>query len=482
MSVSRALTGGRWRPSGFDFALQLVGGCVAGLLLVQAPEVVAAAAVVGFVVLVVLLTTLRHSAAVLSVVPALVVLAGMKFRTRAADATLSGAIDAQIVFELGLYAVLGLVSLSAAVACKTSLTREHGSELWLYGYAAFTAISTFWSVSPAFTAVRGAQTAVLVLTAVVFLSVAGIDRALSAATTGYVVVVLLATALALTFPWARGGVEDYFSQSQRFGWFRDHPITVSMHAGTAAVLLLGYVLVPKDRRSGGSPARLVAGLLLPALVGIMVMTGSRAPLGALMAAGAGMMALRYLSHRQALAVAFVGVSLALFGGLVGATPIGLLGAVAGEGSSLITFAQRGADASNLLSMGGRLELWAFGLGQWLERPLTGFGFLASRGPILEYAPWAGHAHNGILQSVLDLGPLGAALLWVPTVLALAYAVLMRSAPGLETRIRLIVVGALIFLVLSSLTDPSLAGPPGMSVFVAFLCILFTDRLRAGALV
>lgn len=97
-----------------------------------------------------------------------VLVAGTKFRMRDADASLEGALDLQVLFEIALFALVGVGAAAAWSAEETHrrLTRAEGAIL---AYAAVALASTVWSVAPALTAVRAMQ--LLVLSALAILAV-----------------------------------------------------------------------------------------------------------------------------------------------------------------------------------------------------------------------------------------------------------------------------------------------------------------------
>jgi O-antigen ligase len=91
------------------------------------------------------------------------------------------------------------------------------------------------------------------------------------------------------------------------------------------------------------------------------------------------------------------------------------------------------------------------------------------------AGWAGHAHNAYLQTLLDVGVLGAAFLFSTFIL-----VLVSGFPGRHRRAvgweDYAILGAMVFLLLNSITDESFA-VAGNQLVVAFACVSVAARQR-----
>ncbi len=456
-----------------DLLVPIAGGLLAGVVLVTQPPLALLAAAAVFGGLALLWVGANRSTLALSLVVPALILGGMKFRIRSAAESLEGTVDANVLFELGVYGALLALILVVLYARKEPIFRATRAELWLYAYAAWVTVTTLWSVSPTFTAVRGLQTVILVLAAVTLVRLVPTRKLLANAGFSYAAIVLTATAMALIFPWANGSRTDWFSGAPRFAWFADHPIQCAMHAGLAAILVLTPVLARKHvtTRPWVTMSAIVVALLL---AGAGALTASRAPLTGLLAAVAAMIAVRHFSVRQAAFVVVGIVGLVVLATAL-ASPLMTLVDLNVEESTVLQMFLRSEGTANLLSFGGRLELWIGAMGLAAERLLTGYGFVASRGPLIEEFVWAGHVHNGPLQSVLDLGILGALLLWVPISVAAVRAIRTPLLTPTHAVTKMFIVGSLTFLVLTSLTDPSVAGPPGAALFFGTVAILLAER-------
>jgi len=155
--------------------------------------------------------------------------------------------------------------------------------------------------------------------------------------------------------------------------------------------------------------------------------------------------------------------------------------VLGGTTPLMTFFSRGQPVDELLSLNGRTELWQHVYALFLERPLLGYGYLASRSVLLKVLPWAGEAHNALAESLLDVGILGTVLVWFAFISTLLSSLLHTSrTSGMGEWQRLSILGALVFLLVHSQVTATFAGPPGSQVLLLFATVLAHDRLKRMA--
>jgi O-antigen ligase len=112
-----------------------------------------------------------------------------------------------------------------------------------------------------------------------------------------------------------------------------------------------------------------------------------------------------------------------------------------------------------------------------EQPFLGYGYQASRPLVLRIAPWAGDAHNGFLQTLLDIGIIGAALLWVPFIAVLVLAI--KHAAELRTLVAWplgALLGAALFEFVNALSNVSVAGAPGIALALVVTCVILADQI------
>src|SRR3569623_1287124 len=187
---------------------------------------------------------------------------------------------------------------------------------------------------------------------------------------------------------------------RRFSWFSLHPITVAVYAGIALVLRLAGIIFGREgvrRRLLGIPEVLY---IIPLGV-ILVATTSRGPLFAVIATIALLVAMKVLRPVAATAV----MAAALLGVLAfnaSCMTVGSLILNLDNGHSpLREVVLRGQTPEEFESLSGRTELWTELVPLYWERPMMGFGYQASRQLVRETRPWAGHAHNGLIETMLD---------------------------------------------------------------------------------
>ena len=432
--------------------------------------VLALAAFVGLLVF-----TYRWPERAMTLAFLLIPIAGTKFRNRDAMDAVNSVVDGQVVLELAVYALIGIMTLTIIYATRFRWPRLTLTARVLLAFTALTAISSLWSYAPMLTLVRSIQFATLVLLTVVTVTAFGASRVTRALTSAVIVYVLVCAALAAAFPVFQGTTTDH-QGFRRFSWFSLHPITVAVYAGIALVLLAAGVMYAREglrRRRLGIPEVLYA---IPLGV-ILLATNSRGPLFAVVATIALILAIKVLRPVAATAV----VAAALLGVLAfnasGMTLDSLLVNLDNGQSPLREIVLRGQSPEEFESLTGRTELWTELVPLYWERPMLGFGYQASRQLVLETRPWAGHAHNGLIETMLDLGIVGTLLLWIPVLTIL----FLRRGPADDRQrewLRVTFVGAIVFSLLNSATDVGFAGPTGLETELVLLCVFGAECLKA----
>ena len=445
--------------------LLAAGGYALGDLRVVA-AVCGAAAIAGWGAF-----ALHRPHAALSASFVLLLVAATKFRMRDADASLAGVVDAQIVLELGLFAAIAVAVVAARTALPASPLRTPVKAL-VTMYVVLALASTFWSDAPALTAVRAIQLAIVAGFAVTALQLLSPTLALRAATLSVAGFALVAAALAFAMPSLHVALEE---DASRFTWFAAHPIDAATLAGLGA---LGCFTLGTFRDS--AIARRTAPLLPylvwgGLLIAVVLLTRSRGPMLALSAGlTAAVVARLELPARVPLMLTGAAAVLALIAVAPDIRP--WLNNFEDSDSALAQVVFREESADTLLELNGRLELWEDVTPAIEAQPIVGYGYQASRPVMLEAAPWAAYAHNGFLQTLLDLGLLGVALL---ASIVLAAAVACMSS-GLDPQLRAGMSALLAFVVVNSISTESFAGAPGAEVFLLFMCAFSSTAHRAVA--
>jgi O-antigen ligase len=292
--------------------------------------------------------------------------------------------------------------------------------------------------------------------------------------------VLLCSGLALVAPWAHGTKVEA-SGATRFSWFAMHPISASIYTAIGfSYLACDVLFVPGAwrRRFVGIPTAL---LLLP-LAAIMVAANSRGPLTALIGALGALVVFRYVRPGAAMALVAGCVLILLAAELSGVTFNSLLNRASRSDSPVAQLVLRGQTPGEFETLTGRTELWTDLVPLLVERPVSGFGYQASRELLLQIRPWAGHAHNALLQTLIDLGLIGTLLLWIPVGRALFVRPHARApAASFPAWQGATVFTWMVFSLLNAVGDPGFAGPAGYEVTIVLAAIVVAERLAADPL-
>ena len=409
-----------------------------------------------------------------------VLVAGTKFRMRDPTASLDGDLDSQVMLELALFAaagcaVLGAVrTLSRGGRLDWNALKPVGVEWALVAYALFAGTSALWSPTPTLTLVRTGQLFVVLAVGMALRRVRGPSAVLEAVGMPLLVYVGACAVAAKLFPWAKGTQVDYLG-FHRFSWFSVHPITAATAAAAAALFVVVDLSFAEDRwraRRFGVPTW----SLLPPLLAVLAATNSRGPLFAFVAAVGALVLLRHLGRLGgALLVAAV-AGLVLLVLVTGITPDDLMARVAGGGGPLAKLLLRGQTADEVSGLTGRTELWEAAEQIIAANWRVGVGYQGSRGLLLAVEAWAAYAHNALLQTLLDLGVTGAALLFVPLLLPLFSGSLRDGAAGRAAlRGRGAAFAMTVFLLVNSVSSESFAAAPSFETLLAFGCILSLER-------
>ena len=270
----------------------------------------------------------------------------------------------------------------------------------MWAYTGVTVLSALYAVYPAQGAARAMQ----------LLVIAGVAQAIAARGTredlhrlaqAYMVLI----ALSVLF----GFVVEYppFSplQAGRFTWLYVHPVIAGVMLAVAFTLSVAYTALP--RPIPGVP-------LLPrwctaavaALMGVaLVLTKTRGSIiGGVVAA---------------LVVAFCSRPRARRGhAIVTFTAFGSMIVIAG-GALILEYLERGSNTEELGTLSNRTTLWSIAWRDFLDRPLFGYGFTASRGLFYDEVGLGG-AHNAVFNVMIDVGIIGV-LAWAAFLVCTSYA-------------------------------------------------------------
>ncbi|MGI9038000.1 MAG: O-antigen ligase family protein [Gemmatimonadota bacterium] len=399
----------------------------------------------------------------------LFLVAGTEFRTRDPLAGVEGSVDTQIVFELAIYGFVAWVTFRALIRLPRHVLRIGVFEALVLAYVLLAAASVLWSPIGTYTLIRALQLAVLLAYALVAVRTLGpgetwkvLARSIVTFTGVFAVLGTLASAIGI-----------YDPPGSRFGWFSTHPIAVGSFAAVAGLVVLSDLLFGNRTR----PRRGLRLLGLMALIAILVATVSRGPLVAFLLSAGVLVAMRIATRAVASLAIVAGTAVALVilnlpGGMF--TVLDQLIRIPGFDTML-----RGQSAQELFTLTGRIELWKSLYPAFLEQPLVGHGYQVTRIVGVRIAPWAGEAHNGLLQSLVDVGLLGTVLLLgalVGTIVVNYSRVVASAATAPDTAIRASMCGALLFLFVNSVGTAGFAGAPGFEPLLLFVAAAVTLRI------
>jgi O-antigen ligase len=149
-----------------------------------------------------------------------------------------------------------------------------------------------------------------------------------------------------------------------------------------------------------------------------------------------------------------------------------------EGGVVASVVFRNQDADQVAGFSGRGELWAGVTPLIMDRPLLGRGYQGSRAALLETMPWAGYAHNSLMQSLLDLGIVGSLMLFFGFGSAFLVGSLRGSVIDATVyRTRLTILGVCTFELLNGVSDEVFAGAPGYQTLLVLACVCLAARVR-----
>ncbi len=433
--------------------------------------------VIGALILVVAVCVgaYRHPTRTLGGAFFLLPVAETKFRMRSPGASVAGEVDTQVLMELGIYALIGLIAVVTAASSAFRRRPFTRPELLLGAYVAMAVGSELWSETPALTAVRGVQLVILFVLATVCTRVLGPERTLDGLARAVVPYVLACALMAAVLPWAEGRASDG-APVVRFSWFYVHPIAAATFTGLGILSVCMDVRRDLARRTSAAVLRAV--VLVTPLLAVLVLTRARGPALATFAALV-VLVIHRRAPRWVVTAASAG-ALVLVSVYVNAGFSFVRWLDANRDVALIRFILREQTAGDIAEFSGRDELWRAASGLFADRPAIGYGYGGARTVLLDALPWAGDAHNGFVQTVLDVGVLGT----VPLLLAFGLVLLSATgAPRPQARMRAPDVQAatlayFVFALAIAATDVCFAQPGVLFLLVAS-CVGAAGRLQGA---
>ncbi len=124
------------------------------------------------------------------------------------------------------------------------------------------------------------------------------------------------------------------------------------------------------------------------------------------------------------------------------------------------------------SLNSRIPLWAFTLDIIYEHPLLGVGYFGSREHLIQFATWAGHAHNSYIEIMLTTGVIGFIILF----LFVVYCAYMSFKSN-----GLMLIGVFIYVAVQSFLG-FLLFSPRIPMFILLITVLMAssrEKTRRG---
>jgi exopolysaccharide production protein ExoQ len=405
----------------------------------------------------------------------LLLIAGTRFRNRDPYALVTEGGDAQILFQLAIYGVILLIAMRSFLLLRPSSIEISPTEALLGSYVFLALISAFWSENFNLSVIRAVQLGIIYFFSFVAVRMLGAAGLLRVLTFSVVAHVLLFSTLVLLLPGlAAGG--HMAGIMPRWSWFGEHPLMVATYAGSGLVLLLALTLFASPKEGSRTRAKLMwLGIVL--LGCILLATLSRAAIAAAAMAVSVLIGRRYLvglsALRNPVPLAVALVSCALLVGIIGNQLL-----VWGTPDSwLSTMVLRGGTEEQLRTLNSRSYIWEIVVSLFVQRPILGHGYLASRFAFLEHFSWAGDGHFALAESLVNLGALGTILIFLPLIHLLVFGFLrMLKGNDAVVKYRVAVASCSVFILVGSLSTPGFAGPPGYEVLLFFTLCMVHSRL------
>ncbi len=363
----------------------------------------------------------------------------------------AASLNAQNGLKLLLWAAMGVVGLARLPQYLTLLNDRVIQSIGLFSIIAVA--STIWSLTPVYTAVGalGFLAAILFCCAVAAeISEQAIYRTVVVSFLIYAALNLIATIAIPDVAWLAGYSDG---EAPRLQGVSSHPNILGKEMASFICILLPLALAYGHRRR--------ALMLVTLALAIMLATGSRTSLGAI----AITLALPIIA-RPKIAKSLVWTITALCALATLSIALGFVPNL----QRLLDGASRTSDASEILTLTGRTELWGFVWDKILEAPLLGHGFGAADA-VLSREWWGAPdasvgAHNTWLQSLLIVGLVGT--------LPFAYFHLesiRRWFANPNTLTRLISP----YLLILGMTEVEIAAHPVMLTITTFLIVAIDVR-------
>lgn len=399
----------------------------------------------------------------LAVVTVWIITTFAMFRTRSINDLLGGdAVDGQVAFQVASWGLLGLLAVFCMLSGRLDLDLlRRGPVAWYLSFSCLALVSTLYSVNPVFTFFYAAQSITLILLVCSMGPRLNAIYGLIVLYVGINWVLLLLGMFDITFgfEWITTAEDSYLryggspGEMWRFSTAFGHP---SLLAIVAAIGAVGIAASDERLR--------LRQLLVIWLTVTVFLTLSRTAIAG-MAAGFLVVAIGRGVVNMAIAAFFLSLAVVL--------------CLPGLENELTAVFMRGQSSAEFSSLTGRSEIYSVAL-QRISESWLGDGFRSLRGrPLLgeQWGQGVSHAHNLVLQALIDLGYAGAftALMSLGTLSAYAISLAWPRLRGGATRRSDFETLAILFPVLAFCTLDS-----GFAVNInAFVAVFVVICARAS---
>lgn len=403
----------------------------------------------------------------------LVLVSTYKFRIRDAQLAIAGVADSEVLREVGVWMLIGII-LGLSFLTARARGRRAGGKLGpgLKALVAVTLVIVASALGTASTRSVLRATQWVMLVAMTVLAYREIQRNpeylqnlwvwIRRATWAGLLVAAIATALNPFW----GSLYSHWFNIARYRFFLTHPIPTASLLGFGLVLLAGTYLGAGDKLASapwGKIGRAALGLFL---LYLMLRTKSRGAILALAAAGVVMLLMTPLRNRRRSAV---------LAALAGAASLAVASQIDVTADRLSRVVFRNQSVEVLMSLNSRTELFDVGFDFFLDKPIFGWGYLTAGSHFLQFFDWAGEAHNAYLAILFSLGLIGAVAFAVLFFYLLRGIYRAATSSNLANRALAAEAGALTaFVLVDGMVGEGFAGPVSVHVLALMLALLLMD--------
>jgi exopolysaccharide production protein ExoQ len=387
----------------------------------------------------------------------LIVASDYKLRVRDPNNVFGGRIDALILAELALYAIVGLyLVLAHGRPPRAGRTQAH---LYLACFfVGLMVLSVAYAKYPDYATVRAGQMCVLL-----GLTLVGARKATRADLHWFAHAFIALVTASVVYGRLVPSSPVTKLQTGRFTWLAVHPTVSGVLAGLAVLLTVGYLAATSRPRPGPLWPRAAYWIALAIVGAGTLATQTRgAVVGCLVGIFVVLVALRggraVVELQLILIVVAIGIALA-------------------AGGHVVNYFERGETPEQISSLNSRTDVWNSARTAIEQKPLFGYGVTSARGIFYDTLN-VGGGHNAAVNVLVELGLVGLAT-WVALLAALIVGVRrlpIRGSPELRVD-RALVLGVITFLVVDGIVYEGPGAVTNVAGTWLFVCIAWLAVAR-----